>query len=676
MMQIGYEISFNSSPWECLITRAGKTIFKLTAAGKELESRSGSGPYQFRFPDKELTIEARTNQLLFRWQGEKVSNRIQMLGHWYGGGCVTNQYLRWNQMMLPLSDFATDDNGPTGLTTALSPVWLNSLGLAISVNSPFQIGINQPPQRDLKRLKGISQDLIPFDQRPFYDRKQEGDGLITLVGKDLSFDLFIQENVIDCYQALGPVYGIPDRTPPLELMEAPIWTTWARYKDRIDQQTILQFAQEIKDNRYPYHVLEIDDRWQTQYGDLAFDPQRFPDPEEMIAALKEMGFKVTLWVMPFFHPHSRAGVEAARRGYVVQTDQGEPYRIRWWQGGGYLLDVTNPAALDWQGKRLEQFLQANNLDGYKFDAGEAKFVPQDGVFHERLKSRNEYTHRYINWIAANHRFCEVRSAWKNQTSPIFFRLWDIWSTWGYDNGLRSMIPSTLAMSLAGYPYVFPDMIGGNAYFRFPSNPVLIWIIQRMLIPFLENRLKKDSDHPEEEALGLSDVPPFLEKSVYFGYPTPELIIRWAQANALLQVMQFSLAPWDFGEEANQLCRHYALLHLEFAPLLQKYARQAAKTGVPIIRPVFWLAPDDERALTCDDQFLVGDEILVAPVLYPRQRSREIYLPPGEWHDYWTQKVYSGPQILKDYPAPLDILPIFIRQDSDLVPHSINQKGSP
>ncbi len=661
MDSIGFKIQFKQDPWQCLIIRSGEVIFHLTTEEPALEATAKDNSYQVHFPHKSLSIQVHPHQVTFRWTGKKVQAQLHMLGQWYGGGSLINQYLRWNQIMLPLTEFATDDNGPTGLTTQLSPIWLNSQGITLSVLTPFQIGFNQPPQSHLDRQKGISQDLIPFKQRPFFDRDKSGDQMITLIGDDLAFEIFIQENILDSYRALREVFNTSDQTPPLELMEAPIWTTWARYKDQIDQETVLRFGEEIKDHDYPYHVLEIDDRWQSEYGNLEFDHERFPDPKSMIACLKEMGFKVTLWVMPFFHPQSKSGQEASELGYVVQTSEGEPYRIQWWQGAGYLLDITHPDALAWMDDRLAQFKAAYDLDGYKFDAGEAKFVPHDGVFFEPLASHNEYTQRYINWIAANHRFCEVRSGWKNQSCPVFFRLWDIWSTWGYDNGLRSIIPSTLSLSLSGYPFVFPDMIGGNAYFRFPTNRGLIWIVQNILIPILESRLKKDSNHPDEETLGLSDVPSFLEKSVYFGYPTPELIIRWAQANTFLQVMQFSLAPWDFGEETTRICRQYADLHLKFAPVLQKYARQVADTGEPIIRPVFWLAPEDERALVCDDQFLVGDEILVAPVLYPKQRSREVYFPPGTWKDYWSEKTYSGPTTVKDIPAPLDKLPFFIRK---------------
>jgi alpha-glucosidase (family GH31 glycosyl hydrolase) len=219
------------------------------------------------------------------------------------------------------------------------------------------------------------------------------------------------------------------------------------------------------------------------------------------------------------------------------------------------------------------------------------------------------------------------------------------------------------------------MIGGNAYFRFPSSKLVSWFFHRLVIPVLERRLRNGSEYPEEEALGLSDVPAFLEKSVLFGYPTPELIIRWTQANLFLGVMQFSLAPWDFGEEANRICRQYAELHLEFVPILEKYARQAVETGDPIIRPVFWLAPEDKAALTCEDQFLVGEEILVAPVLHPRQRSRTVYFPPGKWRDHWTGEIHQGPKTLPSYPAPLDRLPFFNRLDGGEEIQPRNQKGN-
>lgn len=83
-----------------------------------------------------------------------------------------------------------------------------------------------------------------------------------------------------------------------------------------------------------------------------------------------------------------------------------------------------------------------------------------------------------------------------------------------------------------------------------------------------------------------------------------------------------------------------------------------KDGLPIIRPSFWLDATDERALTCDDEFLLGDQYLVAPVVTPDVTRRDIYLPQGKWQNYWTNEVFTGNMTFDRYPVPLDSLPIF------------------
>jgi alpha-glucosidase (family GH31 glycosyl hydrolase) len=163
--------------------------------------------------------------------------------------------------------------------------------------------------------------------------------------------------------------------------------------------------------------------------------------------------------------------------------------------------------------------------------------------------------------------------------------------------------------MIGYPFILPDMIGGNTY---------------------ENQ------------------------------PDAELMIRWTQLNALLPAMQFSLAPWKFGEECAAICRQYADLHTQFAPQIIALAKEATQTGAPIIRPIWWLGADDEQALVCDDEFLLGDDVLVAPVLQPAARTRDIYLPKGTWRDYWNNEIFEGGRVISAYPAPLEKLPIFLK----------------
>ncbi|MGD8458176.1 MAG: glycoside hydrolase family 31 protein [Anaerolineales bacterium] len=655
------EVRIRQKTFRLIFHREGSNLLTLSAPTEALEVMQSEAGYQFTFDEAALNLEISDNEISFKWQGRDISNRIVMDGYWFGMGNLNHQRWPLNKLMIPVSEMMTSDSEESGLSTLVSPTWLTHDGVAILVKSPFSVGLNQPPKYLIKRNANIPGEYIPFDQRPWFDKKGQGDMHLTLIGDDLKFDINFSADLVSAYDEMVKVVGHPEKTPPLELMGEPIWTTWARYKDKIDQETVLEFAQEIIDHGYPYQVMEIDDRWQSEYGDLDFDPQRFPDPKRMVDALHELGFKVTMWVIPFLHPRSKAAKEGSVRGYLVRDGKGDPYKIKWWQGAGYLLDVTSPEAMDWFGHRLKALQDEVGIDGYKFDGGEAKYVPEDAVFEQSIDSSNGYTHHYIDWVSKNYSFCEVRSGWNNQTSSLFFRLWDLSSNWTHANGLRSVIPSTLSLSLCGYPFNFPDMIGGNAYFEFPNNKIIHWLIVRVLIPILERNLRKGKDTPEDEVLGYTDVPKWIEKTPWFGYPTAELMVRWTQMNALMQIMQFSIPPWEFGEECSRICRQYAQLHLEFTPQLQAAAREAIETSAPVIRPVSWLAPQDEKALLCDDQFLVGEEILVAPVVEKAARMRDVYLPPGRWKDYWTSQLMQGPLVLEDYPAPLDILPIFIAE---------------
>ncbi|MBM3123051.1 MAG: glycoside hydrolase [Chloroflexi bacterium] len=550
---------------------------------------------------------------------EPVEVTVELPGFWYGGGELIHQQFPLNKVMLQCGPFHTWDNGPTGLSGILTPAWFSSQGALVIADSPVEVGVNQPPAGYPRFPWTLAAEgRGAFSERPF-PANGRGDGVFTFKGRGLSLKASFSENAVEAHGRLVEHFGHPRQIPPEDLFAHPTWTTWARHKTAIHQDLVLQFADDIIRHDFPYNVLEIDDRWQVHYGDLGFDPQRFPDPKVMIDELHAKGFKVTAWVIPFLEPQSQAFTEGAARGWLVRTADGRPYSVPWWQGRGGLLDVTHPSALAWFFGRLKQLQLQTGLDGFKFDAGEACFLPADAITHRGIHA-NDYTRIYVESVAEHYRLTEVRAGWKNQPAPIFFRQWDKATSWGLDNGLHSVLTGSLALGLAGYPFILPDMVGGNEY--------------------------------QERA-------------------DAELMIRWTQVNALLPAMQFSLAPWDHGTEAAELCRRYANLHVDFAPRILGLAREAARTGAPIVRPVFWLAPDDERALGCDDEFLLGDDILAAPVVSPGQRARDIYLPPGRWRDHWTREEFEGALVLRGYPAPLDVLPLFerLQQAESLRPSS-------
>lgn len=176
--------------------------------------------------------------------------------------------------------------------------------------------------------------------------------------------------------AINNMFGYPSGVPDEMMFRNPIWSTWARYKVDINQSLVLQFAQEILDNGFPNGQIEIDDDWETCYGELEFSSTKFPDPKGMVDTLKQMGFRVTLWVHPFINSNCPLYNDYLTNGYFVKNLQGE-VKTEWWNGNDAgAIDMTNEEARSSFFTRLTNLRVQTGLDGYKFDAGESGYLPQ------------------------------------------------------------------------------------------------------------------------------------------------------------------------------------------------------------------------------------------------------------------------------------------------------------
>ena len=118
--------------------------------------------------------------------------------------------------------------------------------------------------------------------------------------------------------------------------------------------------------------------------------------------------------------------------------------------------------------------------------------------------------------------------------------------------------------------------------------------------------------------------------------------------------------WSFGEEAYQICKKYLCLREQMKPYIAKLMKEAHEKGTPVMRPLFYDFPEDAECWRCEDQYMFGSEVLVAPVMYAKTDSREVYLPAGEtWMDYWTGERVEGGKTVA-VAAPIDQIPLFVR----------------
>ena len=442
--------------------------------------------------------------------------------------------------------------------------------------------------------------------------------------KDFNYYIILGKNIKDVYGSFINKVGKPERTPAKEILTKPIFSTWVRYKKDVDEEKVKELAKEIKRYDFPCSVIQIDDRWELNYGDLKFDFSKFPNPKDMVSELHEMGYLVTLWVHPFINFESRNYRYAKEHEYLVlDPEEEKPATIKWWNGEGGLIDVSNPEAINWYDKQLQELKKTYGFDGFKFDAGDGGFFPlkrfNDKLFKiGRTKGKitpNQYTDLWVKYVAEHHPYlAELRVGYLAQRYGLVAREGDKNSRWGLNNGLHAVVTQALTLSLTGYPYIMPDMIGGNEY---------------------EHKCTK------------------------------ELFIRWTEAVCLMPIVEYSLTPWSFDEETTLIAKRYSLLHMALSEEYIKLANKAMKSGEPILYPLVLKYPDDTTCATINDEYLIGD-ILVAPILKERSYEREIYLPKGSWIDFWSQKEIKGPTFITAY-APLDHLPLYIEShNSSLV----------
>ncbi|MFD7770436.1 glycoside hydrolase family 31 protein [Streptomyces sp. NPDC059787] len=397
-----------------------------------------------------------------------------------------------------------------------------------------------------------------------------------------------------------PQGGLPD---PL-LFTAPQYNLWIELLFNPTQQGVLDYAQAILDHGFPPGILMIDDRWHEEYGNWTFHSGRFPDPAAMLKQLHDMGFKTMLWIIPYLTPDSEVFRELRRDGLLLHDRHGRPAIGEWWNGFGAALDLLNPHALRWLKRRLEK-LRGLGVDGFKFDGGEPRFYAALGC-----ADPHAYTVAW-NRFGTGYPLNEFRDAWLAANLPLAQRQRDKGHQWSGPDGLAALVPNALAQSLTGHAYVCPDMIGGGEYQSFTSR----------------------------------------------GFDA-ELFVRYAQAAALFPMMQFSAAPWRLlSEEHLGLCRDAATLHHRMGTEILDLARLSSRTGEPIIRPLEYDHPGHGYAQVTD-QFKLGPDILVAPVLTAGAVQRTVVLPPGHWRADDGEE-YEGPDTLEIH-APLTRLPWFRR----------------
>ena len=400
---------------------------------------------------------------------------------------------------------------------------------------------------------------------------------------------------------------------------------------------IMDIAQKLREHRIPCDVLTLDGRaWhkaETRF-DFSWDADRYPDPAGFIQGLHALNFRLCLWEYPYLSTLNPLFAELAAKKYFLQTAGGETYVHRWLpppndrliphlQPSG-LLDFTNPEAFAWF-RDMHRHLFEMGVSVMKTDYGEA--VPEEVIGHNGDTGKRLHN---IYSLLYNRCVFEASQSYGKQEGIVWGR--SSWAggqrypvQWGGDpqgdwEGLAASIRGGLSWGMSGGAFYAHDI--GGFYGMQQGNSLLGG-----------------------------------------GMPDPELYIRWAQTAILASHTRFHgtspREPWYHGEQAEGIIRNWLGWRYRLIPYLQACALEAHETGLPVMRSMALAFPEDRLSWPFEEQYMLGDTLLVVPVLSPGGKV-SFYLPSGRWFDIWQQVWVEGPGIFEQ-KVPLEFIPVFGRE---------------
>jgi len=452
--------------------------------------------------------------------------------------------------------------------------------------------------------------------------------------------------ILDAYtQATG-------RPPLLPEWASGFWQSRLRYRT---QDELLSVARQYKERGLPLSVIVCDFFHWPRMGDWRFEPAEWPDPTAMTQELGRLGVKLAVSVWPTVEPDSDTYDELRAAGHLVRDADGGLLTFPWpsRHGGDALTrpmayyDATHPGARAALWQRLNDNYRSLGVSCLWLDACEPDMPPE---FAERAvyaagpaaQAANLYPLQHARAVADGLRatgedrpLSLIRSAWAgSQRHGALLWSGDIPTTF---DSLARQIRAGLNVAMSGIPWWNTD-IGGFAGGD-PDDPayrelLIRWFQYGTFGPVMRLHGDREPNHPTfstDMTAGPNEV-------------------------------------WSYGQEAYDILRQHLLLRERLRPYLHRLSEDAHRTGAPPMRPLFFDFPEDPGVWDVDDQFLLGPDVLVAPVYEAGARARRVYLPSGTgWLDPATGAVLKGGTTL-DAEAPLERIPVFVREGSGMAEH--------
>jgi alpha-glucosidase (family GH31 glycosyl hydrolase) len=421
---------------------------------------------------------------------------------------------------------------------------------------------------------------------------------------------------------------------------------WVTGYPQLHQDTVLEHVRMHREKEIPLDAVILDYHWEERFHNFKWRQKLFPDPTSLVNGLNKEGIRLGLiltsflntqnrpfqkWVLNKFGQNVTPGLEkdderaleefseAKEKGFLAHEN------VRWWFGAGGMLDFTHPRGAAWWQEKLGTLFESGasfikNDDGEDLPDDARSFTGMDGREYHNIYGlyygRATYTAKIAEDAnpAGQRKIIYARTGWLgSQRYPALF-LGDQEANF---DGIKRGIRAGLNLGLAGFAYWTADVFGLS------------------------------------------------------GKTTPEVHMRYAQWSLLNPVARYFIRPpeiddtrfpWSHHQQAEDNFRKYAQLRMRLLPYYNNLGHESHQTGLPILRPLLLEYQQDERLRSIDDQLMIGDSLMICPIVTQGSTARKIILPEGVWHDFWSEKSWQGPDVI-DYPAPIDCLPMLVRGGS-------------
>lgn len=530
------------------------------------------------------------------------------------------------------------------------PVWNadppkghNAETVTMYTSIPFFLGLHV----DDGRAYGVLIDhtgLVEMDM----GKSNAAEASITVQGDSLIVYFFVGPTPADVLRQYTELTG-----------RMPLPPNWAlgyhqsRWSYASEQQ-VRQLAIRLRERHHPCDAIWLDIDYMNNFQNFTWNPETFPAPRPMIDDLHAQGFHLVTIIDPGTKTDGNYFVyqQGMERDYFCRLQDGTLFQGEVWSGACVFPDFSRSEVRTWWGNLYKDLLD-QGVDGIWNDMNEPSLKPilpqpQDESLLHRATMSNNALH-----LAGGDQPTEPDGP------PVLHKFYH--NAYGMEMA-RATYEALLRLRPGTRPFVLTrsGTAGIQRYAAvWTGDNTSWWEHLLMAIPMCLN-------------ISMSGVP-FVGVDIggFWNASNGELLARFTQLSALLPLCRNHNAtgnpdqePWAFGEPYESICRKAIELRYRLMPYLYTLFHEAATTGAPIIQPLYYHYPQDERACDTQSEFLLGDALLSAPIYEQGASSRSVYLPAGNWFDYWDDNEYPG-MGWSDIAAPLERWPLFVRGNSIL-----------